>query len=143
MAEYEEENEGATLWEYLQDVSLLSDTDKVDGEETGVSLMTVHSAKGTEYDLVFVTGLEQGLFPSLRAMDEGELEEERRLCYVGTARARKNCFCRGAGNTAAIIRAAFGVYRRNGRRTADGTIDPVRPARRTRAGAKICTPRDL
>lgn len=105
VAEYEEENEGATLWEYLQDVSLLSDTDKVDGEETGVSLMTVHSAKGTEYDLVFVTGLEQGLFPSLRAMDEGELEEERRLCYVALTRARKELFLSGAQS-----RRQYGSY---------------------------------
>ena len=96
VAEYEENNEGATLWQYLQDVSLLSDTDKAEGEENGVSLMTVHSAKGTEYDVVFVTGLEQGLFPSLRAIDEGELEEERRLCYVALTRARQELFLSGA-----------------------------------------------
>lgn len=96
VAEYEEEYEDANLWEYLQDVSLLSDTEKVDGEEEGVSLMTVHSAKGTEFDVVFVTGLEQGLFPSLRAMDEGELEEERRLCYVALTRAREELFLSSA-----------------------------------------------
>lgn len=106
IAEFEEENEGATLAEYLQGVSLLSDVDKADGAETGVSLMTVHSAKGTEYDSVFVTGLEQGLFPSQRAMDEGELEEERRLCYVAITRARKELVLSSARS-----RRQYGSYK--------------------------------
>lgn len=104
IAEYEEQNPEATIAEYLQEVSLYSDTDKTEGQ-SGVSLMTIHSAKGTEFDTVFVTGMEQGLFPSQRAMDEGELEEERRLCYVAITRARKELIL-----TSAQSRRQYGTF---------------------------------
>lgn len=96
VAAYEEMNPEATLEAYLQEVSLLSDADKADDEESGVNLMTVHSAKGTEYDVVFLTGMEQGLFPSQRAMEDDDLEEERRLCYVAITRARKKLYVTGS-----------------------------------------------
>lgn len=108
IAEYEEQNPGATIAEYLQEVSLYSDVDKTEGQEAGVSLMTVHSAKGTEFDVVFVTGMEQGIFPSQRAIDEGELEEERRLCYVAVTRARKELIL-----TSAQSRRQYGDYRQS------------------------------
>lgn len=104
VAGYEEQNPGASLEQYLQEVSLLSDTDKTE-EKEGVSLMTIHAAKGTEFDIVFVTGLEQGLFPSRRAEEEGELEEERRLCYVALTRARKKLIV-----SSADARRVYGNY---------------------------------
>ena len=91
VTEFEKDNPEASLSEYLQNVSLLSDVDKTT-EEQGVSLMTIHAAKGLEYDVVFLTGMEEGLFPNRMALEEGGLEEERRLCYVAITRARKRLF---------------------------------------------------
>lgn len=88
----EYDREGVELAEYLNTLSLLSDVDKT-SEDTGVNLMTMHSAKGLEFDTVFLVGLEEGLFPTSRSLeDEEEIEEERRLCYVGVTRARNNLF---------------------------------------------------
>jgi len=76
--------------EFLQEVSLVSDTDALDNESS-VSLMTLHSAKGLEYQNVFIVGLEDGVFPHMRSLgDTDELEEERRLAYVGITRAETN-----------------------------------------------------
>ena len=80
----------ADLPAFLDSVSLVADTDELDPETTGVTLMTLHSAKGLEFPVVFLTGLEEGVFPHSRSMSEPEeLEEERRLCYVGLTRARR------------------------------------------------------
>ncbi len=82
-----------TLSEFLATVSLLSDTDQSDDSEPRVTLMTVHAAKGLEFDAVFVTGMEEDLFPSAMARgNRKELEEERRLFYVAVTRARRFCF---------------------------------------------------
>jgi DNA helicase-2/ATP-dependent DNA helicase PcrA len=79
--------------EFLEAVSLVADADEVDDDETKVVLMTLHTAKGLEYPAVFVIGLEEGLFPHLRSLGEpNELEEERRLCYVGITRARERLY---------------------------------------------------
>jgi DNA helicase-2/ATP-dependent DNA helicase PcrA len=76
--------------EFLEQVSLVSDVDAVDADESSVLLMTLHSAKGLEFPIVFVIGLEDGVFPHLRSLTEpDELEEERRLAYVGITRARE------------------------------------------------------
>ena len=76
--------------EFLETVALVSDADELDGEDSRVSLMTLHTAKGLEFPAVFLVGLEDGVFPHLRALgDPLELEEERRLCYVGITRARR------------------------------------------------------
>ncbi|WP_026912266.1 ATP-dependent helicase [Patulibacter minatonensis] len=76
---------------FLQQTALLSDADsKANGPEGQVTLMTLHNAKGLEYDAVFLVGLEDGIFPHSRAIDSGELEEERRLAYVGITRARRH-----------------------------------------------------
>ncbi len=78
---------------FLEAVSLVTDLDEVDGEQAAVTLMTLHSAKGLEYPVVFLTGLEDGIFPHVRSLGEpDELEEERRLCYVGITRARERLY---------------------------------------------------
>jgi DNA helicase-2/ATP-dependent DNA helicase PcrA len=77
------------LEEFLQQISLFTEQDKLERDETLVTLMTLHNAKGLEYDAVFMIGCEEGVFPHLRALEEGGEEEERRLCYVGITRARR------------------------------------------------------
>ena len=80
-----------TLEEFLEDAALMSSADEASGKNT-VTLMTLHAAKGLEFPVVFVVGLEEGLFPSSRAEQEAELEEERRLAYVGMTRAMEDLF---------------------------------------------------
>ncbi len=80
---------GGGLAGYLQHVALMTSEDRQGDDGPRVSLMTVHASKGLEFDHVFIAGLESGLFPSMRAIDEGNLEEERRLMYVAMTRARK------------------------------------------------------
>ncbi len=78
------------LAEFLETVALVADSDEIDSEATRVSLMTLHTAKGLEYPAVFMVGLEDGIFPHFRSLAEPlELEEERRLCYVGITRAQR------------------------------------------------------
>lgn len=92
IGDYENMTENPTLEDYLASVSLLSDVDKTD-DSKGVSLMTMHAAKGLEYKIVFLTGMEEKIFPSERAVEERDgLEEERRLCYVGVTRAEEKLF---------------------------------------------------
>jgi DNA helicase-2/ATP-dependent DNA helicase PcrA len=93
-----------TLGVFLQEVSLVADADTRTDDEGLVTLMTVHNAKGTEYPTVFVTGLEDGVFPHSRALEEGALEEERRLFYVAVTRAMRELYL-----THARRRAAFGA----------------------------------
>ncbi len=84
------ESEGQTLPEFLENVALLSDIDNFDDDEDAVTLMTLHSAKGLEFPVVFVVGFEEGIFPSNQSKgEEGGIEEERRLLYVGITRAKK------------------------------------------------------
>jgi DNA helicase-2/ATP-dependent DNA helicase PcrA len=79
-----------SLESFLDGVALVSDVDEMPEETRGVTLMTLHSAKGLEFDQVFLTGLEEGVFPHMRSLDSPEeIEEERRLCYVGLTRARQ------------------------------------------------------
>jgi DNA helicase-2/ATP-dependent DNA helicase PcrA len=90
MREYEKETDEPTLSGFLERITLASDVDGFDPERGAVALMTVHTAKGLEFDVVFVTGLEEGTFPHQRSIDDdGAMEEERRLCYVAVTRARK------------------------------------------------------
>ncbi len=82
-----------TVAAFLEQVSLVADTDDIDGDESRVMLMTLHSAKGLEFPIVFLVGVEEGVFPHIRALTEpAELEEERRLAYVGITRAREKLF---------------------------------------------------
>lgn len=94
IVDYEQQTDEATLEDFLAGVSLLSDVDKTEEDDgNSVTLMTLHSSKGLEFPTVFLCGVEEGIFPTSRAMtDDGDLEEERRLCYVGITRAEEKLF---------------------------------------------------
>ncbi len=88
--EFEEQNPDGTVTDFLENVALVTDLDSMDERGGAVTLMTLHAAKGLEFDCVFLAGCEEGVFPITRALfDDAQLEEERRLCYVGITRARK------------------------------------------------------
>lgn len=87
------EDEEPTLSEFLEEISLFTDADRMDTTTDAVNLMTIHSAKGLEFDTVFIVGAEEGIFPSKRSMDTLEdLEEERRLAYVAITRAKRKLY---------------------------------------------------
>ena len=92
MQEFVERSEDPSLEAFLSEVSLITDIDAWDERQDAVTLMTLHSAKGLEFPVVFITGLEDGLFPIIRADGESDLEEERRLFYVGITRARQRLY---------------------------------------------------
>ena len=108
--QYEQENDIVTLSSYLEDVALFSDIDNYDTESDSVVLMTLHSAKGLEFDNVFLIGLEEGIFPGNQTMfgSEEDIEEERRLAYVGITRARRKLHI-----TNAYQRMLYGSTNRN------------------------------
>jgi DNA helicase-2/ATP-dependent DNA helicase PcrA len=91
--QYQEENDDGDLEGFLASAALASDADDKDAAADRVTLMTLHASKGLEFPVVFLVGLEQGLFPSFRSLDDpSSLEEERRLCYVGVTRAKERLF---------------------------------------------------
>jgi DNA helicase-2/ATP-dependent DNA helicase PcrA len=107
--QFEGDSELEPLEEYLQSNMLRSEQDALEGDESEkVTLMTLHNAKGLEYDTVFIIGCEDGAFPHMRALEEGGEEEERRLCYVGITRAEKRLYL-----TWARERQLFGRSERN------------------------------
>lgn len=111
--EFEIQSEEKGLEAYLANVMLVSDIDNLEGERDHVVLMTLHSAKGLEFPVVFIPGFEEGVFPGMRSMEsEDRLEEERRLCYVGITRARENLYL-----TSTCTRTLFGntTYNRGSR----------------------------
>ena len=97
---YEEDHPEEGLEEFLTSLSLLSDVDKTDDSQGSVQLMTVHAAKGLEFPVVFMVGMEERVFPLIRSSEEEEedLEEERRLCYVAITRAKKELYISSARN---------------------------------------------
>jgi len=101
--EYDATAEQPSVEEFLQQVALFSEQDALQDEQGIVTLMTLHNAKGLEFPVVFVIGCEDGVFPHMRAIEAGDLEEERRLCYVGMTRARRELYL-----TYARTRALFG-----------------------------------
>ncbi len=107
-AEFEEANPEGTLVEFLEQVSLVADADQIpdaDGGQGVVTLMTLHTAKGLEFPVVFLTAMEDGVFPHIRSLGEPkELEEERRLAYVGITRAQKRLYI-----TRAAVRSSWGA----------------------------------
>jgi DNA helicase II / ATP-dependent DNA helicase PcrA len=101
--EYDASAEEPSVEEFLQQVSLFSAQDSIADDEGVVTLMTLHNAKGLEYDNVFLIGMEDGVFPHSRSIEAGDIEEERRLFYVGVTRARKELYL-----THARTRAMYG-----------------------------------
>ena len=102
--EFDAASEDDTIDVFLQQVALVADADTRRDDEGLVTLMTLHNAKGLEYPIVFMIGCEEGVFPHSRSLDEGTLEEERRLCYVGITRAMRDLYL-----TYARRRAVFGA----------------------------------
>ena len=91
--EYSESTEEPSLSDFLERIALITDTDETQGEESGVTFMTLHNAKGLEFPVVFIVGMEEGVFPHIRSLGEPDsLEEERRLCYVGITRAMQRLY---------------------------------------------------
>lgn len=112
--EYQRQNPGTTIAEYLADITLAAAADEIDDDSGSVSLMTLHTAKGLEYEVIFLVGLEQGTLPHVRAFDEpGGVAEERRLLYVGMTRAKKRLYLTSAlqrtlfGSTTAFLPSSF------------------------------------
>lgn len=102
--DYEHENPELTLLEFMEKVALIAEVDNHDSSEDAIVLMTMHSAKGLEFPVVFMPGMEDGLFPSWRSLEKpGGVDEERRLCYVGMTRAMKRLHL-----TSASMRTLYG-----------------------------------
>ena len=102
--EFEKEEVENNLQNFLEGMTLSSDIDNVEESEDSVTLMTLHSAKGLEFPVVFLVGMEEGIFPGFRSIGEPEeIEEERRLCYVGVTRAKENLYL-----TCSKMRTMFG-----------------------------------
>jgi len=109
MVKYEQQNPEGSLDGFLEEIALYTDLDDMNQQEDCVLLMTMHSSKGLEFPVVFLPGMEDGIFPSVRTMyDPLELEEERRLCYVGITRAKKQLYLSHAS-----ARMVFGSTNRN------------------------------
>ncbi|MCE5328927.1 UvrD-helicase domain-containing protein [bacterium] len=103
-----EENAKLSLHDFLQEISLVSEVDNYDEDADTVTLMTLHNAKGLEFPIVFIVGLEEGIFPHVRSITGGydDVEEERRLCYVGITRAKEKVFL-----TSSILHYIYGDQR--------------------------------
>ncbi|MCI7349705.1 MAG: UvrD-helicase domain-containing protein [Ruminococcus sp.] len=109
MQEYTESSDEPSLSEFLEEISLYTDVDRLSEDDNAVCLMTMHSAKGLEFPEVFIVGMEEGIFPGTRSMDTLEdMEEERRLAYVAITRAKKHLYL-----TYAAQRMIFGSTTRN------------------------------
>jgi len=108
--EYERSGDGRGLAGFLEGMALMTDGDRWDDKQDRVVMMSLHSAKGLEFDTVFLVGLEEGLFPHVRSLDDNqELEEERRLCYVGMTRAKNRLYLSWARERALFGRRAAGI----------------------------------
>ncbi len=101
--------EESTLDVFLQQIALVADADARSDDEGLVTLMTLHNAKGLEYPTIFIAGCEEGVFPHSRALDEGGLEEERRLFYVGVTRAMRQLYLSYARRRAVFGAQAYGM----------------------------------
>ena len=113
VVEYVNQNPEGTLEDYLENVALVTDMDRSDDDAGAITLMTMHSAKGLEFNNVFVIGMEEGIFPTTRSMDDDDkLEEERRLCYVAITRARKRLYLTHARQRMLYGRTSMGMASR-------------------------------
>ena len=127
--EYQENAEDPSLSHFLQEISLYSDQDAIRGEESLVTLMTLHNAKGLEFRAVFLLGMEEGIFPHARSIEEQGIEEERRLCYVGMTRAKEHLALTHASSARSGARAGTTCPRVSSTSSAG------------RSSASVCAPR--
>ncbi len=151
---YDQENvEEGSLGGFLENVSLVADIDSLDQDANAVTLMTLHSAKGLEFPVVFLVGLEENVFPHMRSMEsDKQIEEERRLCYVGITRAMEEIYLSHAGRRTLFGSISYNppsrflneipreLYRGTAGKTVSGfdPDEPDRPARsRVPAGLKL------
>ncbi|HSZ21526.1 MAG TPA: UvrD-helicase domain-containing protein [Candidatus Sulfotelmatobacter sp.] len=129
---FDAEKSGGGLPEFLERVALVSDSEQIDSRGGRAALMTLHTSKGLEYPIVFIAGMEEGLFPHSRAADiDEEVEEERRLCYVGMTRARQLLYL-----TNTLSREIYGVRQESRQSRFLREVDPalirrIAPARET------------
>ena len=137
VSEYQRQYPEATIAEYLADIALAAAADEIDDDSGSISLMTLHTAKGLEYDVIFLVGLEQGTLPHIRSFDEpGGVAEERRLLYVGMTRAKQKLYLSSAlqrtlfGSTTAFLPSSF---------LADIPIELIQSEGATRASAGTIT----
>jgi superfamily I DNA/RNA helicase len=134
--EYDAAAEESVLADFLQQVALVADADTREDDEGLVTLMTLHNAKGLEYPIVYMIGCEEGVFPHSRALDEGGLEEERRLCYVGITRAERDLSLTSARSRTTFGAQNFGIPSRFiGEIPTELTDHEVQPPRRFASGA--------
>jgi DNA helicase-2/ATP-dependent DNA helicase PcrA len=129
------EAENDTLEVFLQEVALVADADARSDDEGLVTLMTLHNAKGLEYPTIFIAGCEEGVFPHSRALDEGGLEEERRLFYVGVTRAMRELYLTYAQRRAVFGAQTMGLRSRFLNEIPAELLDEVEPSDRLRIGA--------
>jgi DNA helicase-2/ATP-dependent DNA helicase PcrA len=130
------EAERDTLDVFLQEIALVADADSRSDEDGLVTLMTLHNAKGLEYPTVFIAGCEEGVFPHSRALDEGGLEEERRLFYVGVTRAMRELYLTYAQRRAVFGAQTIGLRSRFLSEVPAELLDEVEPSDRLRVGAR-------
>jgi len=129
--EYDASAEDPSLEQFLQGIALVTDQDQIRDDEGLVTLMTLHTAKGLEFPIVFIIGMEEGVFPHSRALDEGGLEEERRLCYVGITRAQRDLYLSYARSRTLFGTRDYGLRSR--------FIDEI-PGELTEGGEKLPSP---
>jgi len=125
-----------SLANFLEQIALISDADDRSDDEGLVTLMTLHNAKGLEYPIVFMIGCEEGVFPHSRALDEGDLEEERRLCYVGITRAQRDLYLTYARTRTVFGARTFGAPSRFIGEIPDGLTDGEQQQPRGLAGIR-------
>jgi ATP-dependent DNA helicase UvrD/PcrA len=142
--EYLEQAQEPSFSGFLQEISLYSDQDAIRGEQSLVTLMTIHNAKGLEFKAVFVIGMEEGIFPHMRSIEEQGVEEERRLAYVGMTRAEQRLVLTHATSRSLWGNRTFNLPSRFlDELPEEGVVvERLRPASWSGYGARDATPRD-
>jgi len=138
--EYEAKNDDPTLAGFLESVSLVSDVDNYQRDADAVVMMTLHAAKGLEFPVVFISGMEEGVFPNERCLQStSELEEERRICYVGITRAKEKLYLTHAG-----MRTLYGRsnYSRISRFVAEVPTELIKDLNVSKRGSSFSSSRD-
>jgi DNA helicase-2/ATP-dependent DNA helicase PcrA len=141
--EYQAAADEPSLSSFLQEISLFSDQDSIRGEQSLVTLMTLHNAKGLEFRAVFMIGMEEGIFPHSRSIEEAMLEEERRLAYVGMTRARERLTLTHASQRSLWGNRNYNLPSRFLDELPDGSVERerLRPTSWTGYGARTVAPR--